>query len=200
MGLLNGLRVVVDVQHLYRTSHPNDRGSVFTLGNGTHISEGEAALVYADGLADWLTDRGAEVLTNQPGRGILTGYYSTRNRAAAAFAAHVYLACHLNAGGGRYALAEFMSTTIGEALALELGPPLTTRFPQIRSAQTRGLRSDDRGAVCIERVAGSIAAVLCEPFFGDNPEHQGLLATPQLRAVGEAIGFGVSNWWAKRRP
>ena len=198
--MLNGLKVVVDVQHLYRPHKPNDRGAVYTLSDGTRTSEASATLIYAAALRAYLEARGAAILTNDPAHGILVGHYSTRNRAGSAWRAHGYLACHLNAGRGRYALMEYMTVTEGKLLASSIGQSLVQAFPVIVEHRTQGLSSTDRGAVCIARVESPTVAVLCEPFFGDHPGHQALLAAPELGRVGEAIGEGVARWWRSRQP
>lgn len=197
---LEGLRVVVDVQHLYRPNKPRDRGSVYTLIDGTTTTEGSAVVVYAGALRHFLEERGATVLTNDPTHGILIGPYSTRHRAVNTWKPHAYLACHLNAGGGGYALMEHMSMSRGKALAEAIGQALSAVFPPLADHRTQALKSTDRGAVCIERVAEPAAAVLCEPFFGDTPAHQSLLAAPELARVGRAIGLGLVEWWNHEHP
>ena len=196
--MLEGLRVVVDVQHLYRPTKPLDRGAIFTLADGTRTTEASAVLIYAAALKAWLEARGATVMTNDPARGILVGPYSRRNRAADAWDAHCYLACHLNAGGGAYSLMEYMTMTTGRVLAEAIGPKVMVAFPQITRAQTRALSGDDRGTVCIREVPGRIATIICEPFFGDAPTHQPMLAAPELARLGGVIGEGVTDWWRTR--
>ncbi len=198
-AMLQGLKVAVDVQHLYRAHKPNDRGSLYTLANGTRTTEASAALIYAASLKRWLMGHGAEVLANDPAKGILIGRYSTRNRMAAAWGAQAYLACHLNAGGGYYALAEHMGATLGKYLATQIAKRLDLSYPAITSGHVRALSSTDRGAVCIQYLPLSVAAVLCEPFFGDNPVHQPLLAAPELDRIGTLIGEAVAAWWQGRR-
>lgn len=202
---LEGLRVVVDVQHLYRPHRPHDRGARFRLEDGTHVWEADAALVYADAIGDWLEARSVPVLRNDPARGILTGFYSERGRAAApdAWAATAYLACHLNAGGGAYSLLEVMegrddtlARAIGQRLVSTGHPPV---IPELQRFERRWLKTEDRGSSCIRFVHESIPTVLCEPFFGDNRAHQPLLMVPRLREVGEAIAQGVASWWRSGR-
>jgi N-acetylmuramoyl-L-alanine amidase len=196
---LERLRVVVDVQHLYRVGlHANDRGSRFELEDGTHIWEADAALIYADAIADHLEARGVPVLCNDPTRGILTGFYSERNRAAQAWGATAYLACHLNAGRGAYALLEVMEGR-DDTLASAIGERLVT-IPELQRFERRWLKVGDRGSVCIRFVKETIPAVLLEPFFGDQPAHQPLLAFPRLRELGETIAQGITAWWRSRIP
>lgn len=197
-GELVGLKVAIDVQHLYRSSHPNDRGTIYTLADRSHVSEAESALIYSAALAGWLRERGAQVLENDPVRGIFVGYYSRRNRAAAAWGAHAYLACHLNAGRGSYCLTEWMAGGRGELLGQAISVALVRNFPAILSQKSVGLHHDERGAVCIERCS-PVPALIVEPFFGDNPAQQGLLEAHQLMRIGEVIGVGVSDWWVRDR-
>ena len=198
-----GLRVAVDVQHIHRppgSKHARDRGSLYALANGTTITEASAAMTYAAALSSYLRAHGATVLDNDPAHGVFVGFYSQRNAAATAWKAHAYLACHINSGRGSYAAMEYMSTTIGAELAQAIAPRLREAFPTlILNAKTVSLSTDQRGSDCIERVGPSCAAVLCEPFFGDNPRHQSLLASPELVKVGEAIGQGVVEWWRTRQ-
>ncbi len=193
---LAGLTVAVDVQHLYRPSHPGDQGSVYTDAAGFHVTEAHLATVYALGLAQWFQFRGARVLTNSPARAVLVGDYWTRNAQAAAYGASVYLACHVNAGGGRYGAVEYMKDTPGGALALAIGATLPRAVPEILGCKAIALARGDRGAVCIEGFLPRCgAAVILEPFFGDTPAHRPLWASPQLAVIAAAIGDGVARWW-----
>lgn len=198
-GRLAGLKVALDVQHLWKPKpRDRDRGAIFVLPDGSHVAEADAALIYAGAAARWLCDRGAEVLENQPGQGIFVGTYRQRNFAAVAWGASCYLACHLDAGGGHYALFEAMSVTAGEGLAAVLAR-IPMAVPELGKGKTVALHSGERGAACIEH-CGAVPAVICEPFFGDHPATQPLLALPGLVRVGEAIAMGVAAWWEGRRP
>lgn len=196
---LEGLRVAVDVQHLYKSSNPLDRGAVFDLPGGFHLSEAQAVTVYAQALCAWLTARGAAVLTNQPAAGVLVGSYYRRQKDAQKWDAHAYLACHVDAGKGSYALLEYVAGAAGVALATRIGSRLCDDFPEILSYKAVSLSPEARGYVCISGFPNDRAAVLVEPFFGDNPRQQGLLSTPKLVAVGESIGEGVARWWESVR-
>lgn len=193
---LAGLRVCVDVQHLYRDGkHAGDRGSLYVLASGAKVYETQAATTYAGALCAWLRARGAAVLTNEPASGILTGPYSRRNEAANAWHADAYLACHVNAGGGAYALTEYVVATGAAPLGERIGVAIAQAFPVIRGARTNPLLRGQRGAVCVEACTAVRAALVVEPFFGDNKQHQGLLAAPSLLRLGETIGGAVAEWW-----
>jgi N-acetylmuramoyl-L-alanine amidase len=193
---LERFRAVVDVQHLYKLDRPDDRGARFELANGTHLWEADAAMLYAQAMVSWFKERGAVVLTNDPSTGTLVGSYGRRNRAANAWGASVYLACHLNAGGGNYALAEYPAGYPGSTLARMITAQLTSDFHDlIPSTNQFPLAKGQRGHVCVGEVSSAIGAVLLEPFFGDHPKAQALLAPDRLIAVGQSIAAGVAKWW-----
>lgn len=193
---LAGLRVVLDVQHLYREApHFGDRGSCYTLGNGTHVWEAAAATMYAAAAAAWLRARSALVYTNDPTQGVLVGPYSRRHAAANALGIHAYIACHVNAGGGNYAAAEYMTGSPGQALGTRIGTAITHTFRDIPSAKCVPLVRGARGAVCVEGVDRHIPAIVLEPFFGDNPRQQAIFEPQYLAALGVAVGVGIAAWW-----
>jgi N-acetylmuramoyl-L-alanine amidase len=199
-GRLNGLRVAVDVQHVYKLDVPEDRGARFVLANGTHLWEAQAATVYAQALAAWLAARGAVVLTNDPRKGDLTGSYPRRNRQAGAFGAHAYLACHLNAGGGKYAALEYPAGYSGAILARTIGAQLVNDFKEVIPVHKEvPLTAGQRGWVCVGGVPTAVAAVLLEPFFGDYRPAQMLLDPQRLSMVGESIATGLAAWWESQR-
>jgi N-acetylmuramoyl-L-alanine amidase len=188
---LAGLRVAIDRAHLYRPHHPLDRGASFLLPSGARIDEAELILGYARPLANWLRRRGAEVLEPDPRLGIMLGEYPERCHTAGAWFAHCYLSCHVNAGRGRYALAEYFYPA-GKALAVWITHQLAG-LPSILYHGPMELKPGDRGAVCVREFAG--AGVIVEPFFGDTARHQFLMRQDGLTLVAEAIGEGVAHWW-----
>jgi len=199
-NLLSGLRVAVDVQHLFRpTPRAQDRGARYVLAaSGAHVNEADLVLLYAQSLSTALERGGAQVLTNRPTTLTLVGTYGDRNLAAASWGAHAYLACHMNAGGGSYARTEHMSMSPGAELGVAIGWRLTRAFHVIRfkpADHVVALHWADRGAVCIRACPARVAAVIVEPCFGDNPAHQPLLLAPKLAQMGEAIAQGVADWW-----
>lgn len=200
-GRMAGARVVVDVQHLYRTgAHLGDRGSVFALKNGTHVAEASLATTYAAALVAGLRERSAAVLTNLPTRGILVGPYSRRNYEANAFDAHVYLACHVNAGGGTYGRGEYMAGTGAQLASQRIGIAVTATFPEIRSWQCTPLSPGQRGTVCVEGVDAKRVAIILEPFFGDCPAHEPMMGAGALQGLGAAIAAGLAEWWRMTHP
>ncbi len=193
--------IAIDVQHLYRTGPlAGDRGARFTLPDQRTIYEADAVTLYAQALAEWLRAWGATVLVNDPLRGRLVGPYGRRNREATLARADAYLACHLNAGRGEYALCEYMATlpAATQAQCQALADWILTggiNAPEIRGRQVRRLKDGERGAICIKNVGPFIPALILEPFFGDQPRHQPLFETARLQLLGREIGQGVAAWW-----
>ena len=197
---LADLRVAVDVQHLYKAHDPNDRGAVFTFMDGTKTTEAAAATAYAHALCDYLTARGAAVLTNNPVTGKLVGYYSKRNVDAAIWHADLYIACHVNAGGGAYAQAEYMLGRAGSDLAAIIGLAIVQGSQGgIRSSRVVSLSRGQRGAPCIQECPPSMPAVLAEPFFGDTISMQQWLRPAGAATIGRSIGAGIETWWLRKR-
>jgi N-acetylmuramoyl-L-alanine amidase len=197
-GYLTGMKVAVDVQHLYRVNHPRDQGSEYVMSDGSRLTEAHCTLIYAAALHDFLIGSGAEVLSNNPASRTLVGYYSERNRAAGLWGADLYLACHLNSGDGSYAAVEMMAAHRDDRLEAFVGLELVSGFPEILESRAVQLAHGERGAVCIEACA--CPAAILEPFFGDNPRQQGLMSAGRLSEVGQSIGRGVGNWWRGKPP
>ena len=187
--------VVLDVQHAYRSSHPHDRGAVFTRANGLRVSEVDLVLGYVAAAARQLAALGFQVGTNNPATGLFVGPYQRRQAEASAMLACAYLACHVNAGGGRYGrvgLAHPRSSRLASSLALGLARSAVA--PRGYVCSTVGVKPHERGSVCIRFV--ECPAVLLEPFFGDNPEHLARFGTPGgLQALGEDIAVAVAEWY-----
>lgn len=184
------------MQHLYRADRPHDRGATVRLPDGTTISEAELATGYAAHVAAELEARGARLLRNDPVRGIMVGHYSQRTRTASAWGAHVYLACHVNAGGGRYARAYGVGAR-GLRLARELVIELDRVSALIEDGQWLELAPGARGWVCIAGVAPPALGILLEPFFVDSPRHRGLASSVGLGVIGRAIARSLGAWWLR---
>ncbi len=190
---LQGLSVAIDVQHQGKPwPHDRDMGTEYHLANGSTAFEVDAARLYAGALDQWLRERGARTLTG------LAGTYASRNRAAGAWGAEAYLACHVNAGGGSYALVEALTLNPGLDLGARVVARIAGAFRFITSGRVNQLHDEDRGAVCVRACPVRMAAAILEPFFGDNRADESLFQAPQLLALGAAIGQGVADWWQSK--
>jgi len=214
---LQGLRVALDVQHLFRDPpHEKDRGAVFRVpvegyAKGMTIRETDVTTAYVDAAAAMIAARGGRAFTNDVARGVMVGPYSRRHRAAASWAVHAYVACHVNAGGGSYALALFnrhaprgrafaqaLARAMRDVAVMQPGAPIIDHV-------ARAVGPGDRGWSCIggfgvtERPETPAAAIF-EPCFGDNPRHHGLILSPgpsQVIALG--LVRGLEAWWKAAR-
>jgi len=194
---LLGLSIAVDVQHLYRTGlRAKDQGAIYKLEGGGKVTEGWAATQYALALSRFLEDRGARVIRNDPKTNVLVGPYSRRTSQAQSAGCQAYLACHLNAGKGYYALTRYLNPDPAQFLATCIAHQLDTDFAEILGGKVLVLAPGDRGRVCVAGFGG--AGVLLEPVFGDTPAQQTLLTALGLSRVGQTIGAGVLWWWRQR--
>jgi N-acetylmuramoyl-L-alanine amidase len=194
---LSSLKVAVDVQHLYKRDAPRDQGSLYSILGGGKVTEAHCTTIYAGALVAALKGWGAEVLVNDPAHGVFVGSYPVRNAAALHWGARVYLACHLNAGRGSYALVEMMAPQPDDHLSTHIVNELIHSTPEILSGHRNLLRRNrDRGAICIEGFPA--LGLILEPFFGDNPVQQALLKAPRLLGIGQAIARGIASWWASK--
>lgn len=198
--MLTGLKAVVDVQHIYRTGiHRWDRGTVFRLKTGGKVWEADGALHYAQTLASQLRQWGATVWSNEPKTGILVGPYSRRQESATALGANLYLACHLNAGNGSYAVVEYVDGGLGAAVGRAITDELTHSLPEITAGKVVVLYPGDRGVACVRGFTAGPAVIL-EPLFGDHETHQALLSMAGLELVGMALARAIATWWRQSRP
>jgi hypothetical protein len=203
------LGIILDIQHAGRKSRPTDLGASADLdGDGViERDEHEARLtpLYAMACQALAARDGVKVLR------IDGGEYSARHRMAVDLAASdpsrrwLYVACHLNAGGGNYGLviADQRSTQGRNAArevaeALEALPELTRTIAGVTAAEG----SDwPRAWGTISGIGApgtprNIAGICFEPCFMDQPSHRPLLTAEGLTRIGEALYRGAVAWAA----
>jgi N-acetylmuramoyl-L-alanine amidase len=124
------------------------------------------------------------------------GQYTARHARVREYAADVYVACHLNAGGGDYGLAVHDArSTGGRALAGAVVRSLTAACPELRRGVVGDTVGFPRARACIEGVfAGKPVGLCFEPAFMDRPEHQALLTPAGLERIGRALADGIDAW------
>lgn len=131
---------------------------------------------------------------------LVTGTYDQRHAVAIRLAAEhteaLYIQCHVNAGGGEYALVEYdRRSSAGRRAASSIARALG-ELAGVTVGQIRPLDSDDRGWTCIDDIwaAPTMCGVLIEPGFIDSPEHAHLWTADGLRLVGAAIADGIEAY------
>ena len=94
----------------------------------------------------------------------------------------MYLACHLNAGGGRYSLVEHYYNA--RQRTRKIAGIMAENFKAIlgtSAAKVWEIPKDGRGGACLKNTRPS--ALLLEPLFIDNEEHLRIAAQkPELIA------------------
>jgi hypothetical protein len=207
------LGIILDIQHAGRKSRPTDLGASADLdGDGViERDEHEARLtpLYAMACQALALRDGVKVLR------IDGGEYSARHRMAVDLAASdsgrrwLYVACHLNAGGGNYGLViADQRSTQGRNAAREVAEALG-ELPELRAPKGRTIA----GVTAAEgsdwprawgTIAGigapgtprNIAGICFEPCFMDTPSHRSLLTAEGPTRIGEALYRGAVRWAA----
>jgi len=201
--------VIFDRQH-YGKPGGGELGAAYDLDHDGRIEdhEREANLTpdYYLPAKRMLEEQGYQVFV------LDQGWYSSRHREARRLAMlyphrHVvYVACHVNAGGGKYALViSDQRSTQGKYIATEIADSMLTEgIPGIeRSITRRGTPTAwTNGLNTIKGIfegPGNLAGVCFEPYFLDQREH----AYAATRAGGEriaaALARGLHNYLTNRR-
>jgi len=196
--------VIFDRQH-YGKPGKSDLGAGYDLdqdGN-VELQEREANLtpLYIDPARKMLEGLGHTVHV------LDAGWYSERHKQANAIAAATeepvaYLACHINAGRGDYAVMIHDERSAGgKQLANNLTAALFDHNPPgIRRFLVRGASASNawrRGFSTIRGIyAGpaNISGVCVEPYFIDHPGHRVLASPEGGSALAEALVDGLIQW------
>ena len=179
--------VVLDRQHIGKPSRPLDLGA-------EREGLAEAVLVrrYLATAEDVLRAGGCVVVP------MGDGDYSDRHARACAMRADVYVAGHVNAGGGSggYAFYDSRSAAghlLARAVAARLG-----EFPELRGASATacsGAAPWSNAWHTIRGVYEGRPVGLCyEPCFIDQPAHAPLFTSDGLVRVGTALARGILDY------
>lgn len=128
-------------------------------------------------------------------------HYLARQRAKAAGVPALYIAGHVNAGGGDYGLVGCDARSArGYEAAQVVARHLRAACPEVSRVQvaplTPGCAISPRGFDCIDGVGapGSpscLSGLLLEPGFIDQPRHAALWTEDGLRRLGYALADGI---------
>ena len=201
------LGLILDIQHAGRASKPSDLGAAADLDGDGKIErdEHEARLtpVYAQAAQDLAAADGVRVLR------IDGGEYPTRHRVAVELAASdpgrrwLYVACHLNAGGGDYGLVIHDSRSQAGRLAAEAVRAEVAKLPGLRRALAGATSAEGsdwpRAWSTIRGIydgPANLSAICFEPCFMDQPAHRPLLTKAGLDQIGAALFRGAVLWAA----
>ena len=195
------MTVYIDVQHMGDPIKKGRMGAAF----GDQIDQTEAyyTSLYAFYMGMSLRERNIEVINISDGtyaeRHARVNEYDQRNSGSPT--PSVYIACHINAGGGAYS-AEFYDSrsTQGSLLASAINEQVATQVKQIKITKTIPSNSSDwtsNAFYCIKGVGRAIA-ITAEPLFIDNVEHQTLLTVDGMKKLGEAMAVGIYDFITAR--
>jgi len=188
--------VILDRQHIGKPNKPDDLGAYSELSQ-----EYEAHMVGRYLLeTEWtLRKLGHRVVV------LSDGHYNNRHKRANEFFAReagacIYLAGHLNAGGGNYsAIFHDHRSAMGAAAALYIKDALG-KIDGLESSKTLQAQPSDWTSNAFHTIDGIYAGRGCglclEPFFIDAKQHSHLMADEGLEQVGNAIAVGVDAWIA----
>lgn len=218
------LHLILDIQHAGRPDKPGDMGAAFDLdGDGVVGENGEREVDLVRGYV-----AAATTYARQLGHRVSvleTGTYGQRHATAIRLAQgapgvdHVYLACHVNAGGGSYGLLrpDYRSAAgaaRAQALVVALsrlhelrhagalpGCRVVPLYPSADRAAAAGRDVSDaakagwwtRGWGCIDGIysgPSNLCGVLVEPGFIDSSAHRTLWTSDGLARIGRALVDG----------
>lgn len=193
MGIL-----IIDRQHGEKSPGNIDPGAQVRIGD-RRITELELTSAYAEVLAAAVSGAGHQVIR------IDSGGYGARNAHGNQIARDspgervLYLALHVNAGRGTYALAMHDHKSRGGAAAAEHLAPAMGALEGISRAKVVPCESigwTSRAHRCIRgiwRGPANISGVLLEPFFIDSAggAHDQYREPAGLELVGQAIAAGA---------
>lgn len=200
------LLVILDRQHAGKRSSPADVGACYDLdGDGVKAETGEReidlTLGYGERAAQALEQVGVQVV--RLGWPDYVGSYDERHAQAIGHARSnkegrcLYVALHVNAGGGDYGLVEYDERSgRGGAAASTLCRALTT-LPELSRGKTNALDSTERGWACIDGLysgPANLCGVIYEPGFIDQAKHRPLWTEAGLARVGRALAQGCLTY------
>ena len=205
--MLRPLKIGLDIQHLGRVRRPGDYGAAVDLDGDGHADLLEAVLTprIALGALEYLQQMGHRVYI------FGDGSYKERHARADSYRLDVYLALHLNAGGGDYGAffyhpesppqnGEALSKTIAGAWS-NAGTHLLGEDFSVKSICSKPTDWTKNALYTIKGLGRSAfpVGICCEPWFLDNEAHRAAFATAEgLQLTGAAIGRGI-QWWAESK-
>lgn len=188
--------VFIDRQHAGKPDRPEDRGATvmpspaFGMGKEA-IYTGYLSLM----IEEKLLENGAKVIP------ISDGKYSDRHKRVNEYSKRfqgekkVYLALHLNCGGGDYASFFHMGSQAGKDLAAKICDEMReASLPGLVRCLPKQASPEDwtKNAWYTIRGVQAPIAICCEPLFMDT--HRDLLTLEHLKTIAEAIATGVTRW------
>lgn len=184
------MKVALDIQHMYKSSQPDDKGR-FAYG----IHEADIVKDYMHKTAFLMQQKGIDVIINDWDKKILIGDYWQRHQYANSHDAHLYIAGHLNVDSTQtdqliieYNLPASYPTVI---FAHILGSNLNN-YMNSEKVLIKAMKADDPEYYCLDKLL--MPAVLIKPLSLYNSSHMELFKDQGLFVVAEAIRNAVEEY------
>ena len=188
--------VFIDRQHAGKPNSPSDRGA--TLEPAPFFGMGYEAM-YTGYLSLMIEEKllrnGVKVIP------ISDGFYPDRHKRVNEYSKRfknekqVYLALHLNSGGGDYASFFHMGSQSGIDLASSICDKMSrASLNGLVRCLPKKCSSEDwtKNAWYTIKGVGTPIAICCEPLFMDT--HRDLLKMESLKVIADAIALGILSW------
>ena len=164
------------------------------------LNEDVLAREYMRAIEDTLRAAGHEVIL------LCHGTYSSR-QAFASPIADVFVACHVNAGGGTYGLVCYdhrsksgpvLAQTVANELQRAWGSTPENPLSKTVAAAASSEKWENAWNLIKGVYSGKPVGLVFEPFFLDQ-KHHACMATPEgLARTGKALADGIIAWLAGR--
>ena len=194
--------VFIDRQHAGKPSKIDDRGAAVDINGDGDIASDEREAHWTGFISLVLEQRllqmGHKVIP------ISDGSYRSRHARVNEYAGRydepmVYLAMHLNAGGGHYGSFFYDArSSSGHQLAEDLCDGMRSSIKTIRTFKSIECKSSDwtKNAFNTIKGVGRPVAICCEPIFIDT--HMDLLNAFGASQIALGIAQGLSKWERKQ--
>ena len=191
--------VFLDRQHVGKPSRRSDMGAGVDLdGDGvieTWEQESTWTAKYLLAAELRLRDLGHEVIP------LSDGAYNQRHDRSNRYKQHdepaVYVAAHINAGGGHYGSVFYdFRSRFGGDLAEKICERLRARCPELQQdARAIECSPDNWTKNAWYTIRGTRSIAVCfEPCFLDSPAHKGLFSGSGMDRIGWALAEGIDKF------
>ncbi len=113
----------------------------------------------------------------------------------------LYVAAHINAGGGRYGLALYDARSkMGAVAAGDVADALKEGLPELTKARATAATASGWTARALGTIRGiwfgppNISGICFEPGFIDSPHHRSMWTEAGLRRVGRSLADGLQRY------
>lgn len=191
--------VFLDRQHAGQIRKPNAYGAFSRL---VDRYEADMTLDYLAAAERALRKMKVDVIN------ISDGFYSSRHDRVIEYAKQVdgpsvYVAAHLNAGGGDYgALFYDHRSSMGLEASTYIADSLSEMCPELNRVVVKESKPTDWTKNAFATIRGVYAGKPCgicfEPCFVDKEAHIQLLEHAGLERIGDALANGIFQWMENR--